>query len=88
MKGWGVDGPVMDYLRDLNLVSIMFRIFLSVLIGGILGMERGKKNRPAGLRTYILVCLGSSLVMMTNQYVYLTYQTGDPMRLKSEAKRS
>ncbi|MCI9024058.1 MAG: MgtC/SapB family protein [Dorea sp.] len=74
----------MGYLRELNLVSILFRIFLSVMIGGFLGMERGKKNRPAGLRTYILVCLGSALVMMTNQYVYLTYQTGDPMRLGAQ----
>lgn len=84
MKGLGWGGPVMDYLRELNLVSILFRIFLSVLIGGFLGMERGKKNRPAGLRTYILVCLGSALVMMTNQYVYLIYQTGDPMRLGAQ----
>lgn len=47
-------------------------------------MERGTKNRPAGLRTYILVCLGSALVMMTNQYVYITYQTGDPVRLGAQ----
>ena len=72
---------VMEYLRDLNVVSISLRILLSILIGGILGVERGRKNRPAGLRTYILVCLGSALVMMTNQYVYVTFETGDPVRL-------
>lgn len=75
---------MMEYLRDLNFVSMLLRIFLSVLIGGILGIERGKKNRPAGLRTYILVCLGSALVMMTNQYVYITYETGDPVRLGAQ----
>ncbi len=71
MNGWNLlePLPLKAYLRDLNYISILFRIFLSVLVGGILGMERGKKNRPAGLRTYILVCLGSALVMMTNQYV-------------------
>ena len=84
MKELLFGGLKMGYLRELNLVSILFRIFLSVMIGGFLGMERGKKNRPAGLRTYILVCLGSALVMMTNQYVYLTYQTGDPMRLGAQ----
>ena len=84
MNGFGFGGPVMNNLRELNLISILFRIFLSVLIGGFLGMERGKKNRPAGLRTYILVCLGSALVMMTNQYVYLIYQTGDPTRLGAQ----
>ncbi len=84
MKELLFGGLKMGYLRELNLVSILFRIFLSVMIGGFLGMERGKQNRPAGLRTYILVCLGSALVMMTNQYVYLTYQTGDPMRLGAQ----
>ena len=84
MKELLFGGLKMGYLRELNLVSILFRIFLSVMIGGFLGMERGKKNRPAGLRTYILVCLGSALVMMPNQYVYLTYQTGDPMRLGAQ----
>ena len=84
MKELLFGGLKMGYLRELNLVSILFRIFLSVMIGGFLGMERGKKNRPAGLRTYILVCLGSALVMITNQYVYLTYQTGDPMRLGAQ----
>lgn len=76
--------PVLAYLRDLNFISILFRIFLSVLIGGILGVERGKKNRPAGLRTHILVCLGATLVMMTNQYACLVYQTGDPVRMGAQ----
>lgn len=75
---------IMEYLRDLNIASISLRIILSILIGGILGLERGIKNRPAGLRTYILVCLGSALVMMTNQYVYIVFQTGDPVRLGAQ----
>lgn len=74
----------MDYLRELNLVSILFRIFLAILLGGVLGMERGRKNRPAGFRTYILVCLGAALVMMTNQYVCEKYQTGDPVRMGAQ----
>ena len=55
---------ILEYLRDLNVASISLRLVLSILIGGILGIERGRKNRPAGLRTYILVCLGSALVMI------------------------
>ena len=84
MKEWFFERTLMTHLRDLNFLSILVRICLSVLVGGILGMERGKKNRPAGLRTYILVCLGSALVMMTNQYVYLAFQAGDPMRLGAQ----
>ena len=74
----------MDFLRELNIYSVLLRIFLSVLVGGVLGLERERKNRPAGLRTYILVCLGASLVMMTNQYVYAYYETGDPVRMGAQ----
>jgi len=72
------------YLRELNLASIVFRIILAILLGGIVGFERGRKHRPAGLRTYILVCLGAALVMMTNQYVYVTYHVSDPVRLGAQ----
>ncbi len=74
----------MEYLRELNLASIVIRFFLAILVGGILGMERERKNRPAGFRTYILVCLGATLVMMTNQYISNAYQTGDPSRMGAQ----
>lgn len=74
----------MDYLRDLNLVSIIFRIVLAIVIGGILGIERERKNQAAGFRTYILVCLGAAMVMMTNQYVYEIYGLGDPVRMGAQ----
>lgn len=74
----------MEYLRDLNLVSIIFRVFLAIVIGGILGFERERKNRPAGFRTYILVCLGSAMVMMTNQYACDVYKIGDPVRMGAQ----
>ena len=71
-------------LREVNMVSICLRVFLALLIGGLLGLERGKKNRPAGFRTYILVCLGSAMVMMTNQYVYQVFGTSDPTRMGAQ----
>lgn len=74
----------MEYLRELNLASIIFRICLAIIIGGTLGFERERKNRPAGFRTYILVCLGSAMVMMTNQYVYEIYKLGDPVRMGAQ----
>ncbi len=73
-----------EYLREINMVSICVRVLLSLAIGGFLGMERGRKNRPAGLRTYILVCLGSTLVMMTNQYVFQAFGTSDPTRMGAQ----
>ena len=73
-----------DVLIELNEISITLRVFLSILVGGILGIERGSKNRPAGFRTYILVCLGASLVMMTNQFVFKVYGASDPTRLGAQ----
>ena len=63
---------------------MILRILTAVIIGGILGLERGLKNRPAGLRTYMLVCVGACLIMLTNQYIYQTTGSGDPMRLGAQ----
>lgn len=71
-------------LREVNPISIAVRIVLSVIIGGLIGLERGMKNRPAGLRTYMVVCLGACLVMLTNHYVYTVYGTGDPVRMGAQ----
>ena len=67
--------------RELTAAGIWIRILAAVLFGGILGIERGMKNRPAGLRTYMLVCIGACVVMLVNQYVYQVYHTGDPVRM-------
>lgn len=49
--------------------SIIARLFLSVILGGMIGFERETGNRPAGFRTHILVCLGSCMVMLTSEYL-------------------
>ncbi|MGI6635876.1 MAG: MgtC/SapB family protein [Christensenellales bacterium] len=71
-------------IRELTLTSIFVRLLLAVVLGGIIGMERGMKNRPAGLRTYLLVTLGACVVMVTNQYIYQVFDTGDPVRLGAQ----
>lgn len=73
-----------ETIRELTLLSVFTRILISVLIGGLLGIERGRKNRPAGFRTYTLACLGSAIVMMTNQFVYQCYHESDPVRLGAQ----
>lgn len=76
---------IQHYLSQLNIVSIFVRLTLAVICGGIIGMERGTKRRPAGLRTHILVCLGSALTMITNQYMYLHFSAPtDPARLGAQ----
>ena len=71
-------------LRELNIISILLRVLAAILAGGIIGLERGLKNRAAGFRTYILVCVGSCIVMVTNQYIYQVYGTGDPVRMGAQ----
>ncbi len=44
--------------------ELTVRLILSILLGGIIGMERETINKPAGFRTHILVCLGSTIVML------------------------
>ncbi len=75
---------ILNLLKDLNLLSVLFRLLLAVLCGGIIGVERGRAHQPAGMRTYMLVCLGSALVMATGQYMYLTFENGDPSRLGAQ----
>lgn len=58
-----------DWAYDINVWSVILRVVLACLIGGIIGAERASKHHVAGLRTYILVCLGSCVAMMTNQFI-------------------
>ena len=73
----------MEY-REVTYLAVALRIVLAVLCGGALGLERGLKHRPAGMRTYMLVCVGACLIMLTNQYLFQVTQTGDPMRLGAQ----
>lgn len=52
------------FTNELPLYEIVLRIFISIIIGGVIGYERGHQNRPAGFRTHILVCLGAAIVSM------------------------
>ena len=63
--------PWFDGLRDVTLVSVTVRMLLAVLCGGIIGLERAYKRRPAGFRTHILICLGAAITTLTSQYLYL-----------------
>ena len=65
---------ILDFLRFTNGFDIwaaVIRLVLAVICGGIIGIERERKRRPAGFRTHILICLGASLTTLTSQYLYL-----------------
>lgn len=67
-------------------ISIVIRIILSALLGGVIGFEREIHRHEAGLRTHILVCMGSALIMLTSLYIFDIYKNiaeVDPSRIAS-----
>ena len=62
---------IFDGLRSVTMLSVSVRMLLAVLCGGIIGIEREYKRRPAGFRTHILICLGAAMTTLTSQYLYL-----------------
>ena len=75
MEGGIVLIASLDYLRELNIVSVLFRLILAMSLGGLIGLERGSKRRAAGFRTYMLVSLGAALTMLLSQYYYVMQET-------------
>ena len=71
-------------LRDLNVLSVILRLVLALLFGGTIGFERGIRQRAAGLRTHMLLCVGSASTMLVSQYLYASYGVGDPARLSAQ----
>ena len=69
-----MDGTVAS-MRELNIWSMMLRIGLAMLMGGVVGMEREKKRRAAGFRTYMLVALGAAVTVMLGQYLNIMLHT-------------
>jgi len=70
---------------SFELESIL-KIVMALVCGGMIGYEREYKNRPAGLRTHILVCVGSALVMVVAQFMYNSNPDGgiDTTRLGAQ----
>lgn len=60
--------PILDSLRQFTIQSVVLRLLLAVVSGGILGLNRAKKGRAAGFRTHMFVCMGAALTMLLSQY--------------------
>ena len=54
----------------MDLLAITSRLVLALICGGVIGIERETKRRPAGFRTHILICMGSAITILTNLYLY------------------
>lgn len=72
---------------DLNSTSAIFRLFLSLVLGSLIGIERKRKGQMAGLRTFALIAMGSCVAMMLS--IYVCQETvgllrGDPSRIAAQ----
>ena len=71
----------------MSVYEIIFKLALACILGAMIGLERESLNRPAGLRTYTLVCVGSALAMIVSIDIYMQYyQTvnADPGRIAAQ----
>ena len=74
-----------EYMQSFNLVTVTVRLVLAMIIGGVIGLERGKQGRAAGMRTHILVCIGAALTAMIGFYLYdVMDMATDPMRIAAQ----
>ena len=67
---------ILETLTTFNWISITVRLLLALLLGGLIGMERGRHGRAAGMRTHILVCLGSCMTALVGLVVADTLHSG------------
>lgn len=81
----------MNILLDMNIQSEWFvRLFISAVIGFLIGWDRESKSKPAGLKTYMYVCTASTLITLISIYSVEKYGTMherimmDPMRLTAQ----
>ena len=76
---------IMDLLHEVNVWSAGFRVLLALLLGGLIGLERGRHGRAAGLRTHILVCVGAAVAALVGLYSCQVLSLGgDAMRIGAQ----
>jgi putative Mg2+ transporter-C (MgtC) family protein len=71
--------------EDINWKTSLSRMVLSFIVGALIGLEREMNNQPAGLRTHILISIGSTLVMLISIFITQQYESpGDPGRIAAQ----
>ncbi|MEC2344229.1 MgtC/SapB family protein [Paenibacillus barengoltzii] len=76
-------------LWNISYVDLSLRIVISLLLGGLIGLEREWHNHAAGFRTHILVCVGSTVIMLLSIYGFGDFSNEynvrmDPARLAAQ----
>ena len=61
---------IIEYLRMPTFFSSFIKLIMAMFFGGLLGINRVRKGRAAGFRTYMLVCIGATIAMMLSLHLY------------------
>lgn len=61
------------HIEAENWLEVLFKLLASLFLASVIGIERQRKGRSAGLRTHVLVALGSTLLMLVSAYMYETF---------------
>lgn len=64
---------VLDVASGWSTEAILIRLLFSLVVGVLIGIDRGLKRRGAGIKTHALVCVGSALVMLTSEYISIQF---------------
>lgn len=65
---------IVNSLREITTFTTLLKILLAFLCGSAIGIERTYRNRSAGLRTHVLVCVGATIASLTGLYMYLVLE--------------
>ena len=68
---------IVETAATWTAVGIWIRLLFSLAVGMFIGIDRGLKRRGAGIKTHVLVCLGSALVMLTSEYMFRTFPSAN-----------
>ena len=71
----------------IGSIQIVFRLILAGILGGMVGFERERREKAAGFKTHILVCIGSCLIMLTSMHMFDIYKgiaVLDPARIAAQ----
>lgn len=72
---------------DVNIYGAIYKLFLSLILGAVVGTERRQKGQVAGMRTFALISMGATLAMLVSIYIpqeYMGLKNGDPGRIAAQ----
>lgn len=75
------------FMHELNFITTAFRLLLAMVLGSLIGIDRGMKRRVAGVKTHTIVCIGATIAMMTGEFIHLYSNgagVGDTARLGAQ----